>query len=107
MYDSLKKISFPNGESNYQGQDRFLRRVWAGFNCGSFTTLLLYPIELLRVYSCCEITANKKELQYNKWLRGQKVARRNGGFMALYRGFTFTLFTSSLFIGTTLATFDE
>jgi len=61
MYDSLKRISFPNGEINYTGRDRFLRRIWSGFNCGSFTLALLYPLELLRVYASCEMKP-KKEL---------------------------------------------
>jgi hypothetical protein len=54
--------------------------MWAGFNCGSFTLSILYPVELLRVYAACEFGAKKSDLKYNRFFKGNKAVRKSGKF---------------------------
>lgn len=107
MYNACRKISFPNGEANYTGTDRVLRRIWAAFNCGSFTMAQLYPLEQFRVQASCEIRSNKKDLKYNRISKAFSHNKAAHGYMGQYRGFTFSLATSVMFITASLTIFDE
>mmetsp|Transcript_3808 Transcript_3808/g.4611 ORF Transcript_3808/g.4611 Transcript_3808/m.4611 type:complete len:418 (-) Transcript_3808:242-1495(-) len=100
-FDYYKSVAFPRGESNYEGKEKFFRKMACGGLAGVSTLAPIYPLDLARTRLSADTTGKYRGLVH---LVRSTVERQ--GIRGLYSGLTVSLCGIIPYLAISLATYD-
>eukprot|EP00511_Aplanochytrium_stocchinoi_P002570 CAMPEP_0204827170 /NCGR_PEP_ID=MMETSP1346-20131115/4708_1 /ASSEMBLY_ACC=CAM_ASM_000771 /TAXON_ID=215587 /ORGANISM="Aplanochytrium stocchinoi, Strain GSBS06" /LENGTH=426 /DNA_ID=CAMNT_0051955509 /DNA_START=26 /DNA_END=1306 /DNA_ORIENTATION=- len=100
-FDYYKSVAFPQGESNYEGKEKFVRKMACGGLAGVSTLVPIYPLDLARTRLSADTTG-----RYRGLVHLVKSTVELQGVRGLYAGLAVSLCGIIPYLAISLATYD-
>lgn len=100
-FDTYKKLAFPEGEAEYKGREKFLRKMFCGALSGVSTIIPVYPLDLARTRLSADTSS-----RYNGMVHLMQSTIEKEGIAGMYKGLGISLCGIMPYLAISLSTYD-